>query len=243
MKKEVRHWSWFWNILLHMAGLRRQNNSLTLLLLTFTLFFYCAGMFLKENTHISLAGSIFISRRCVHTLLRNTTIRACLFLLPACIACLVQLSLSLRAFLLVGSNNVSFGRCVLLQVSLQAFCWCFFFFCILNGTNLDMRIRFCCCLNFLAEARSSVDSLDYRVAKLQYKVNEAIRMACLFILEEWYIYRLVWIWTSHVMTPSLLINLQEKVSLLACCDFWILLTLFKSDSLQWRLVLFECLEH
>mmetsp|Transcript_8295 Transcript_8295/g.15045 ORF Transcript_8295/g.15045 Transcript_8295/m.15045 type:complete len:121 (+) Transcript_8295:650-1012(+) len=105
-------------------------------------------MFLK-NTRISLAGSIFISRKCVHTLLQNTTIRACLFLLPAL---LVGSTLALLA---LACRNASFGRCVL-QGSLSSRLLggipsssqppsflLVSIFCILNGTNLDMS-HFCC---------------------------------------------------------------------------------------------------
>lgn len=102
------------------------------------------GMFLK-TTGVSLAGSIFISRKCVHTMLRNTTIRACLVVATPGIDCLVRLSLS-SSRLLVGTCPLAGGAyskerfrldCsaeYLLQVSLQALVS---LFCTPNGTNLD----------------------------------------------------------------------------------------------------------
>lgn len=110
------------------------------------------GMFLK-TTGVSLAGSIFISRKCVHTMLRNTTIRACLVVATPGIDCLVRLSLS-SSRLLVGTCPLAGGAyskerfrldCLaeyLLQVSLQAFGWCLFF-APLTERILTM-IRFCC---------------------------------------------------------------------------------------------------
>jgi hypothetical protein len=131
---------------------RIASNSLTLLHSLTLVFPVRAGMFLK-TTRISLAGSIFISRKCVHTLLRNTTIRACLVVATPGIACLVRLSLS-SSRLLVGTCPLAGGAyskerfrldCsaeYLLQVSLQAFCWCLFFASVTE--RILTMIRFCC---------------------------------------------------------------------------------------------------
>jgi hypothetical protein len=140
-------------VLKHLVAYGRiASNSLTLLHSLFLVFPVRAGMFLK-TTRVSLAGSIFIPRKCVHTLLRNTTIRACLVVATPGIACLVRLSLS-SSRLLVGTCPLAGGAyskerfrldCsaeYLLQVSLQAFGWCLFF-APLTERILTM-IRFCC---------------------------------------------------------------------------------------------------
>jgi hypothetical protein len=140
-------------VLKHLVAYGRiASNSFTLLHSLFLVFPVRAGMFLK-TTRISLAGSIFISRKCVHTLLRNTTFRACLVVATPGIACLVRLSLS-SSRLLVGTCPLAGGAyskerfrldCsaeYLLQVSLQACCSCLFF-APLTERILTM-IRFCC---------------------------------------------------------------------------------------------------
>jgi hypothetical protein len=55
MKKEVRHWSWFLNILLHMAGLRRQNNSLTLASFAYihTCLLLCRNVSKRKHSYLS----------------------------------------------------------------------------------------------------------------------------------------------------------------------------------------------
>jgi len=107
---------------------------------------------------------------------------------------LVRLSLSSR--LLVGTRPLAGAYfkdrsrldCLaeyLLQVSLQAFCWCLFFASLME--RILTWVTFAVEIVPGYQKGSSVDSLDYRVAKLRYKVNEAIRMSCLSLLKEWYL--------------------------------------------------------
>ena len=56
MKKEVRHWSWFWNILLHMAGLRLKHSLSSSFTFTLVLLL-CRNVSKKTLVSLLLAQS------------------------------------------------------------------------------------------------------------------------------------------------------------------------------------------